>query len=297
MPNEVIALRNGTMGWELAGLTCDRGRTDRFASGRPATADLAATRARAFAERCGVKVIGIEGLAALQTDPSRTLYLLDVRDPAEFAAFSHPGSVNAPGGQLIQATDSWIAVRHARIAVLDDDGVRARMSAGWLRQMGFAEVFVVENALPHGITPAELATSDAIVIDLARSITYRAGHIPGAIWGIRTRLDALRAQLAEAGRVVLTSPDGILARLAVSEVAALTSAPVQVLSGGTQAWTDAGFTLATSRTDPPDEACVDFYLRPYDRNSGIEAAMQAYLAWEIDLVHEIERDGTVHFGG
>jgi hypothetical protein len=28
----------------------------------------------------------------------------------------------------------------------------------------------------------------------------------------------------------------------------------------------------------------------------VEEAMQAYLSWEIDLVHEIERDGTVRFG-
>jgi len=39
------------------------------------------------------------------------------------------------------------------------------------------------------------------------------------------------------------------------------------------------------------------YLRPYDRNSGVEAAMQAYLTWEIDLVGEIVRDGTAGFGG
>ncbi len=45
-----------------------------------------------------------------------------------------------------------------------------------------------------------------------------------------------------------------------------------------------------------DEDCIDFYLRPYDRNSGVEEAMNAYLSWEIDLVHEIRRDGTVHFG-
>ena len=47
---------------------------------------------------------------------------------------------------------------------------------------------------------------------------------------------------------------------------------------------------------PADGECIDFYLRPYDRNSGVEEAMQAYLSWEIDLVHEIERDGTVRFG-
>ena len=41
---------------------------------------------------------------------------------------------------------------------------------------------------------------------------------------------------------------------------------------------------------------MDAYLRPYDRNSGVEAAMQAYLSWEIDLMHEIERDGSAAFG-
>ena len=296
LPNDIVALRNGTMGWELAGLSCERGRTDRFAPGRPATAELAAGRARAFAERCGVQVIDAAGLAALQGDPGRTLYVLDVRDPEEFAAFSHPGSVNAPGGQLVQATDTWIAVRNARIALLDDDGVRARMSAGWLRQMGFADVFVVENALPGAVTAAELAGMTAVVVDLARSIAYRAGHIPGAHWGIRTRLAALAPVLAAAPVVVLTSPDGSLARLAVAEVRELTQATVLVLSGGTEAWTGAGFALESGRTVPPDEDCADFYLRPYDRNSGVEAAMQAYLSWEIDLVREIERDGTVRFG-
>ena len=31
-------------------------------------------------------------------------------------------------------------------------------------------------------------------------------------------------------------------------------------------------------------------------NSGIEAAMHAYLSWEIDLVHEVARDGDARFG-
>ena len=57
-----------------------------------------------------------------------------------------------------------------------------------------------------------------------------------------------------------------------------------------------GGPLVKDRTTPPDAACIDFYLRPYDRNSGIEDAMKAYLSWEIDLVHDIVRDGTVHFG-
>ena len=308
VPNRVLALRNGTMGWELAGLKVARGRTERYPAGRPETAGLALERAKRFAEASGVGVIGPLDLDRFEEDPDRTIYVLDVRDPAEFAVRHRPGTRNAPGGQLIQATDAWIGVRNARIALIDDDGVRARMSGAWLRQMGHRDVFVVEGALDDlaepgpavPLTPEVDETDeipeDALVLDLARSIEFRAGHIPGAIWGVRTRLTPLRDRLSTASHVVITSPDGILARLAAPEVKGMTDAPVQVLRGGTKAWAASGGKLEADKTNPPDEACIDFYLRPYDRNSGVEAAMQAYLSWEIDLVREIERDGTVAFG-
>lgn len=319
IPNRVVALRNGTMGWKLAGFTCEHGRTDRFPPGRPKRAKEAVKRACVFAEASGVGVIGEIDLIRFEEDEERTCYILDVRDPAEFRLGHRPGSLNAPGGQLVQATDNWIGVRNARIVLIDDDGVRARMTAGWLRQMGHRDVFVLEGGLQEGlqtgaaslsvpelaaavrmIGPHEavglLGSGKAIVLDLARSIEFRAGHIPGAVWGVRTRLDQLRETLARASEVLLTSPDGVLARLAVAEVRALTSGNMQVLEGGTENWREAGLPLEQNHAALPDEACVDVYLRPYDRNSGVAEAMQAYLTWEIDLVREIERDGTVHFG-
>jgi hypothetical protein len=113
---------------------------------------------------------------------------------------------------------------------------------------------------------------------------------------VRTRLEALRDRLAVARLVVLTSPDGRLARLAVAEVKALTRVPVRVLEGGTAAWVRAAHRLRHDRSSPPDAACIDVHLRPYDRNEGVEAAMRDYLSWETALVDEIERDGTVAFG-
>jgi len=224
----------------------------------------------------------------------------------------------------VQATDTWIGVRNARIVLVCDTGVRARMSASWLRQMGHHDVFVVDGglaAIAASGTPAEpvpelaapVAQIDVIglahlldtgahtlIIDLARSLDFRAGHIPGAVWGVRTRLGALRTRIAAAEHVILVSPDGIAARLAVPEVMALAPAlaasAVQVLTGGTDAWRAFGRPLDKDRTNPADADCIDFYLRPYDRNAGVEEAMHAYLSWEIDLVHEIARDGTVVFG-
>ncbi len=313
IPNKVVALRNGTMGWELAGLQCEHGRPERFQPGTPATVALALTRATAFADQSGVQTIGADELRAFEADKSRTLYVLDVRDPSEYRAGHRPGSLSAPGGQLVQATDSWVGVRGSRVVVVDDTGVRARMSAAWLRQMGHRDVFVADGALgvetgsglsdlapavAATIDPARLAANPAgtLIIDLARSIDFRAGHIPHAIWGVRGRLDALLAAHVQARLVVLTSPDGALARFAFEEVKALTKAEVVVLAGGTAAWRASGHPVTVDRTNPPDEACIDFYLRAYDRNSGVEEAMNAYLTWEIDLVNEIQRDGTIVFG-
>jgi len=320
IPNKVVALRNGTMGWELAGFRCDRGRTEHFDPATPKTLGLALERAMHFAEESGVGVIGPLDLERFEEDADRTLYVLDVRDPAEFRAGHRPGSRNAPGGQLVQATDNWIGVRNARIALVDDTGVRARMTGAWRR-----DVFVVEGGLDAAASAGrmlapvpELArqvpTIDVtglvalldrgegtVVIDLARSVDFREGHIPGALWGVRSRLGSLQPQLASVSHVVITSPDGVLARLAVDEVQGVVAggaagAEVLVLAGGTEAWRAFGRPLVKDKTNPPDEACIDAYLRPYDRNAGVEEAMNAYLTWEIDLVHQIERDDTISFG-
>jgi rhodanese-related sulfurtransferase len=320
VPNTVVALRNGTMGWELAGFACDRGRTDRYPDRAPAGMADALARADRFARRHGVTFATRAELDRLLRDAARTTYLLDVRDPAEFAAGHLVGSRSAPGGQLVQATDQWVAVRGARIVLVDDTGVRARMTGGWLRQLGGWDVVVLTDGLAgrleEGSRPPDSAEAQAIkvprvsaaelavlaaegavqVIDLARSIDFRDGHVPGALWGIRTRLARLAPRLTGDRQIVVAAPEEALARLAAAELRDFAHAPVKILAGGTRAWKDAGFPLAANRHDPPDADCIDFYLRPYDRNDGIEAAMHAYLSWEIDLVNEVAKDGDAPFG-
>ncbi|HWA80669.1 MAG TPA: rhodanese-like domain-containing protein [Acetobacteraceae bacterium] len=316
IPNPVLALRNGTMGWELAGLACARGATERYPAGTPASAALACARAARFAAEAGVRVIDRAKLAALAADPARSLSLLDVRSGEEYRAGHLPASRSAPGGQLVQATDGWVAVRGARLVLVDDAGARAHMAGGWLARMAPWEVFVLADGLegpletgpePRPEPPAVslVSVSDVlawrrlpgtVIIDCAKSLGYRAGHIPGALWGLRGRLKTLAPALASASRVVLTSPDGWLAAHTGAEAEALTKAPVHVLSGGTEAWREAGEALEATPAEPPDEACVDVNLRPYDRTSGVEEAMRAYLSWEIGLAGQIGRENSVAFG-
>jgi rhodanese-related sulfurtransferase len=142
VPNRVVALRNGTIGWTLAGQALERGQARRVGEVPAEQRDEACTRARAVAYRAGVRRIDAAGLAVLAADTSRTLYRFDVRTPDEHAAGHPPGFVEAPGGQLIQETDHVAPVRGARIVLADDIGPRADMTAAWLSQMGW-EVLVL----------------------------------------------------------------------------------------------------------------------------------------------------------
>jgi rhodanese-related sulfurtransferase len=146
LPNPVAALRNGTIGWKLAGQVLDHGAARRAPSPSPENITLAQDATRAVAGRAGVQWIGLEAVDALQT-PGRTVYRFDVRTPEEYAVGSLAGFASAPGGQLVQETDHQAPVRGARIVLADDDGVRAPMTASWLAQMGW-EVYVVDGLLP-----------------------------------------------------------------------------------------------------------------------------------------------------
>ena len=144
IPNRVAALRNGTIGWTLAGKALDKGQQRRAPAVGGALADEARQKARDVAYRAGVKRLDADGLAALAADASRTLYRFDVRTPEDYADRRIPGFRNAPGGQLVQETDHFAPVRGARIVLADDLGPRADMTASWLAQMGW-EVYVLDG--------------------------------------------------------------------------------------------------------------------------------------------------------
>ncbi len=323
IPNQVVALKDGTMGWELAGLECEHGSTT--VAPPPSAQGLSAAQAAAakVARRFQVKFATRETVQRWQGDGSRTLYLLDVRTREEFEKRRIAGSRHAPGGQLVQATDEFVGVRNARIVLIDPSRVRSVMTASWLNQMGWDDVHVLEPegadgfagwpleqgprrrdiALPPAATLsatelAPLVAKDAVcVIDLATSLRYRARHVPGAWWAVRARLAEAKAKIPAPARLVLSSEDGVLATLAAPEAAALwPEAEILVLDGGSAAWfaaglpTESGVTRATTTLD-------DVWYKPYDHEheSDYEKHARAYLSWEVALVEQIKRDPTIRF--
>ncbi len=330
LENRVVALENGTMGWELAGFTVDRGRDVHAPDPSPESREWSSDAAAAVGRRFGVEEISTEQLASWTAEADRTTYVLDVRTPDEFAAGHLAGSRNAPGGQLVQATDEYVATRNCRIVLVDDNGVRATMTASWLRQLGWDQTVVLSGGvldqpliteLParqsFGPAPtikvsalaeqlaAQQAGTDAdseqslAVLDLGTSLKYRKrGHIPGSWWGVRSRLDQAREAIGEVATLVLTSTDGQLAKLAVADAKPLwPDAEVLALAGGNKGWRHADHEMEPGFTRPTTEP-DDVWYKPYDHDDGDEVAeqhMQDYLTWEIALVEQLDRDPTVSF--
>lgn len=319
LENRVVALENGTMGWELAGFDVARGDEAHAPDPGPVGEEWAVSAAAEVAERFGVRRISVDELERWRADVTRTTYLFDVRTPPEFEAGHLDGSTNSPGGQLVQATDEYAATRNARFVLVDDNGVRATMTASWLRQLGWNDAVILDAdvreldvvtgsaaRLPVGVAPtikvselaARVGDDGLAVLDVGTSLKYRKkGHIPGSYWGVRSRLHAARAVVGEVQMLVITSTDGQLAKLTVPDAQGFwPDAVVVALAGGNKAWRHAGHPMKPGFELPTTEA-DDVWYKPYDHDDASAAPhhMQEYLTWEIALVDQLERDPTVSF--
>jgi rhodanese-related sulfurtransferase len=305
LPNPIIALENGTMGWQLAGLELERG-AERWAP--PPSA-----KGRATAAEVARRVASAEGVHAVTRDELRrmqqrqaeeNLYVFDVRTTDEYAASHAAGAVWAPGGQAVQAADDYLAVRGAQIVFVCDDGSRSALTAAWYRRFGFRNVGFLEGGLSawpaaggavesghpspatFGLDAARASVAtvvpgplgDALVLSVDPSDAYARAHVPGAAWICRSRLEArIGALTPDRGRALVVScADGAQSTLATATLTRLGYTAARVLAGGVRAWQAAGQPVEAGPTRLLDEA-DDVVLKPYERG---RAAMEAYLRWE-----------------
>jgi rhodanese-related sulfurtransferase/predicted metal-dependent enzyme (double-stranded beta helix superfamily) len=322
LKNPVVALKNGTMGWHLAGFEVAKGKANLAPAPQGEALAAAQALAREVAARYGVQFTDPSGLERMRGEAARTTYLFDVRLPEDYAAGHIPGALNAPGGQLVQATDTYAAVRNARIVLVDRDSVQAVMTAHWLKQMGWREVFVLRDGLKGtlesgkpsvgglgeaaldapSVAPAaleaEIARGGIEVIDVGESLGYRKRRIPGAWYAIRSRLGDCLQRFAKDAKLAFVCADGRLSRYAAQDAIALGYPQATFLDGGMAAWNEAGRPTERPQADGDPKLLTvteDVWYRPYDRASGVEEAMQQYLNWEVNLLAQLEREPYVRF--
>jgi rhodanese-related sulfurtransferase/predicted metal-dependent enzyme (double-stranded beta helix superfamily) len=318
IPNPVVSLKDGTMAWLLAGRELAHGRAAPLPEPGERTRAEARLRAESVATRAGVRRIDGAALARLEAEgDERSLFRFDVRTRPEYEAGHLEGWRWAPGGQLVQATDEYVGTRRARIVLADWDGVRALTTGAWLAQLGGHEVFVHSPSVPPVlvlgpepvrvlplreaaplIAPAEAAAAleagTAAAFDIERRTAYERAHVAGARFAVPDRLEAFVAELPASQAIVLTSSDGVLARIVAAELAARTGRAVRALAGGTRAWIAAGLPTGSG----PEGVLTgddDHWYSPYAHAdlSKRDEGFKRYLDWEIGLVEQLEREGDV----
>lgn len=197
---KVYDLRNGTMGWGMAGLELEHG-SQRLELPDPSPAGLAA--AEAFAARVaaedGVHSLTIAALREMMARAEReNVYLIDVRTVQEYAQGHIPGFQWSPGGQAVQRSDDLVGVRNGHVVFACDGRVRATVTASWYRQMGFPNVYAVD-----GGTNAWVAAGLALAKGQAPSESggYDEGlqeELPFGYEQARARVDGLSATALQA---------------------------------------------------------------------------------------------------
>ena len=313
----VRALKNGTMGWVLAGLELET----KSGAQRAVCAAGEPRRARGAGGSKSPRKKNLLWISSQQLSRTRSrrtndgvTYLIDVRSEAEFEAGHIFGSINVPGGQAVQRADDFVAVRNAQIIFISSESARAVMAAYWYRQMGFPHVSVLQGGLrawsenghllargvlsdePLGFAAAQQSamfvdaqtlaeqnkSSSALILDVGTSLEFESAHVLGAKWISRGWIELkLPEQYSDRGQAIVVScADGRQSVFAARALGGLGYQDVRVLAGGVQAWRAAGLKTETGR----DRCLVqpnDVVLSPSIRGS--KEDMQRYLDWELKL--------------
>ena len=304
-PNPVYALRNGTQGWRLAGFDLVHGaEPSPLPQPDPETLSAGYALAETLRDAYALPSVGEAQARAWLADAGATTYLFDVRSAEEYAQGHVAGARSAPGGQLVQATDEQLAVRNARIVLACDNGLRAATTAIWLRGMGHRVWLLDSDAArtetggadhpPAGVADTmdlkdlkSRADAGAQILDASRGLDYRAGHIEGAAWVTRARLD--RLNIDDPAGLVLTGRDPALMAGVAAELTRLTGhTPGGILRGDPRSWRAAGLSVVETPDFPTEADCIDYLFFVHDRHDGNLDAARRYLEWELGLLDQLD---------
>lgn len=304
--NPVYALENGTQGWYLADLPLEHGSSHAWPPTGIKDVERQRQRAETLASRYRIKTISAAELCLMDGDTARTTYLCDVRNPEEYHREHLPGAISSPGGQLIQATDQYIGVRGARLVLWDGDGVRAPVVAHWLYQLGW-EVYILDYRVstqslsgmfkPNAnralsrqlvlLTPDEFTAklaSKHILIDLRSSADYRKAHIKDSHWLSRRHIPEFMARQNQNAYVILIGDNEEDLINSAEELPPSSSVELFRFSADTF-----DKDLIESTPDmPADSDRIDYLFFVHDRHDGNKEAARQYLAWELNLVEQLD---------
>ena len=313
--NPVYALENGTQGWTLAGLSLLRGQSPAKLPVMDAN-HLSISRAKADAliDREQFHCIGVDEFTELAHDQNRVVFLVDVRSAFEYAEGHLPDAIHAWGGQIVQAVDLFVGVRHATVVLTDDTGLRAAVAATWLRCLGY-EAFILRDTQALSLSPhwrqkapvqpnppalpfvdllsaaGQAQSGQVHLVDLRQSQAYRQWHIKNSIWANRANL----GQIPKDKPLILCADRPDVAQRVAQDLQAMGHIVQGQIRAGVNTWRDAGLALASSPDVPADHQCIDFLFFVHDRHDGNLESAKRYLEWEQGLMAQLDDEERAVF--
>lgn len=319
----VSALRNGTMAWLMSGRELESGPGDRPGPEPSAAAHaFTARHADRLVREAGITPVPPEEIGRLRAEGA-SVYLVDVRLPAEFAAGHADGAVSIPAGQLANTADEYVGHRCAPLVCYSDHQVRARIAAALLRRIGYPNAtwlttgfaayramgLPVRSGAPHHagtripgvgeartLVPAATWRSvtgpgAALIVDVRRSSEYAVGHLRGSVWVPRGDLERRFPAVCpdRAAPVLVVSNRDIRSALAARTLRELGYTGVRRLAGGLRG-SPAGLRLVegldgagVSLTEAKEDVDLTGERGAVLRPDRTD--MERYLDWEIGLGH------------
>lgn len=337
------ALRNGTMGWVMSGRRLESSRDEESPAApgdargvQPAVAATTATAStssvpgpdvpgrirRELANATSAGPITCEELTGART-ADQPVRVIDVRQPAEFAAGHLPGSLLCPVGQLANAVDELLPVREARIVCVSSAEERSRIGSALLASIGYPRVSWLQGGVTgwtaagrsldagpptaylDGIVAPEDAPAidveqaaafdgarDRVVLDVRRISEYALAHIPGSVWISRGDLERrIHDRATPETTICVVSDRGLRARYAAATLIELGYPRAVHLAGGMAAWRASG----RRTVEGLDGAEIDLVDAKHDFQPGAERPrelapdhgdMTEYLQWEEALLDD-----------
>jgi len=130
-------------------------------------------------------------------------------------------------------------------------------------------------------------------LDLRSSSDFRDGHIDGARWAIRPRLKELKIRADQ--EVILMTPDAAPAELAALDLREAGISNLSLCREGSESWRAAGLEIIKTPDFPADKDCIDHLFFVYDRHGGNLEAARQYLAWETNLLKQMDEQEHAAF--
>ena len=301
--NKVRALENGTQGWTLSGYKLEHNKTrsldlDEIKSDQVKYHESASKIIKNF----NLKKINLKKMNFFLQDKTKNTFVFNITANKKFSE-NKLHLRNAPGGQLIQSTDSFIGVFNCKVILIDDgDLLRSALTASWLKQMGY-DVYIFEDdsnylknffdqkkefIIPKAkvIGNSDLKKNLKLnLLDIRTSNEFKEANIKRTKWINRVNLRS--ANFNKNKDFLLIYSDLVKAELIYKDITSKYKTSVYFYKF------DKDFVLSHDLCSKKGafikkENRIDFIYHTYKRHLGNRSHSRAYLSWEKGLLDHMD---------